>query len=144
MTLYCSGTCLQRWFRASQMLNRPMHEDALERPGLGHTDGPVHQRVLQRQQRRTQQGQMREVRMIIGKGAELDHDGMLPQSNRRCQNQKSPLGTGDSSNVDSALTRFRARYTQVFLSDSSHFLWLENLVAGGRNRRNLPSLRCRV
>ena len=46
------------------------------------------------------------------------------------ESKKVPWEQGDSSNVDSALTRFCAGHTQVFLSDSNHLLWLAFLVAG--------------
>ena len=43
---------------------------------------------------------------------------------------KAPTFQGDLQNVDSALTSFRAVYTQVFLSDSNHLERLGILVAG--------------
>ncbi len=76
------------------MRDCPMHEDALERLGLGQTDGPLLLRVLQRQQRRAQQRRVREIRVAIGKGAELDHGLMVPQGFRCCQTQKAPAFQG--------------------------------------------------
>jgi hypothetical protein len=76
--------------RPVKVLNRPMDEDTLERLCLGQTDGPVFLHVLQRQLRGPQHWRMREIGMVIGKGTEFDHVGMLPQSNPRCQNQKGP------------------------------------------------------
>ena len=73
------------------MLDCLMHGDTLERLSLGQTDCAMLLRVLKGQQCRAQQGRMRQVRMTIGKGAEFDHIGMLPQSNQLCQNQKNPL-----------------------------------------------------
>lgn len=65
-----------------------MHEDTLERLGLGQTDGAVSLRVAQCQQCRAQQRRTCKVRMVIGKGAELDHGAMLPQGFRLDQTQK--------------------------------------------------------
>ena len=67
-----------------------MHEDAFERLRLGQTDGPMFLRILQRQQRRAQQGRIREVGVVIWQGAELNHGTMLPQGFRRGQTKKSP------------------------------------------------------
>jgi hypothetical protein len=47
-------------------------------------------RVPKRQQPSTQQRRRGQVKMIIGKGAELDHGAMLPQDPPRCQTQKAP------------------------------------------------------
>jgi hypothetical protein len=69
------------------MLDRPMQEDPLEGHCLGQADGTVVLRVAKRQQRSPQKRRVREVGMVIGKGAELDHGAMLPQGFRPGQTQ---------------------------------------------------------
>ncbi len=71
-----------------KMLDRPMYEDPLEGHCLGQADGTVLLCVAKRQQRSPQKRREREVGMVIGKGAELDHDAMLPQGIRSGQTQK--------------------------------------------------------
>ena len=86
-----------------KMLDSPVHKNALERHCLGQADGTMLLRVPKRQQPSTQHRRRGQVKMIIGKGAELDHGAMLPQDPPRCQTQKAPAFQGDSSNVEVAL-----------------------------------------
>ena len=83
-----------------KILGRPVHEARLECLRVGQADGPV---VLGVEQRRAQERRVRQVGMVIWKGAELDHGEMLPQRISRGQNQKNPLMVGDLSDVEVAL-----------------------------------------
>ena len=74
-----------------KMFNGPMHEDALERLGICLNNGLVLLSVLQRPQRRAQQRRVREIRMVIGEGAELDLGLMVPEDFGASQTQKEPL-----------------------------------------------------
>lgn len=51
--------------RPCKILDRPMHEDALEGLGLCQPDAPMLLRIPKRQQGRAQHGRMREVRMVV-------------------------------------------------------------------------------
>ena len=77
-----------------KMFNRPMHKDVLESHGFGQTDSPVLLRVPKSQMRSPQQRETCQVRMVIRKGAKLDHGAMLPQGISRDQHQKSPNFSG--------------------------------------------------
>lgn len=54
--------------RPLNMLDGPMHKDALEGHCLGQSDRTVFLRRLERQERRSQQRRAHQVRMVIGKG----------------------------------------------------------------------------
>lgn len=72
--------------------DRPVHKDALECSSLGQANGVVLLRVAQRQLRCAQHWRMREIELVIGKGAELDHGAMLPQASAEPQSKVPPHG----------------------------------------------------
>ena len=74
-------------FGPGEVLDSPMHKDALERHGLGQTFRPVRLRILKRQQRNPQQRRACQVRMVIGRGAEHDYGLMLPKELQSGQTQ---------------------------------------------------------
>jgi hypothetical protein len=113
-----------------EILDSSMYENPLERHCLGQTDCLEFLSVLRRQQRRPQQRRTSQVRMVIGKGAELDHGAMLPQGFSQGQNQKGPSFQGDSPNVDQALTRISNSKSRLFRSGSMSLIYCNNLVAG--------------
>ncbi len=73
-----------------KVLDRPVHEYTLECLCLGQADDSMVLRIAKRQQRRAQERRVRQVGMVIWKGAELDHGAMLPQGISRGQTQKAP------------------------------------------------------
>ena len=62
-----------------KVIDRPVDEGALECLRLGQADGPVVSGIALRQQRRAQKRRVRQVGMVIWKGAELDQGAMRPQ-----------------------------------------------------------------
>ena len=62
-----------------------MHEDPLERHGLGQTYEPMLLGEPERLQCGTQQRGVGQVGMVVRKGAKLDHGMMVPQGIRSGQ-----------------------------------------------------------
>ena len=77
-----------------EVLDRPMHEDALEALCLDQSYGRVLLCIAECEQCSAQHRGMREVGTVSRKSAELDLGAMLPQSISQCQNQMNPDFSG--------------------------------------------------